>query len=100
MMNSVKRYTFLFVALSFIVLSYAQTPESSAQLPDEKTESDSIAIPPIEIYFDSAEVTYAQFFMMKEDLSVNKEELYKVLFEEKKPSEAINDLMTRSLKAE
>ncbi|MBQ3375942.1 MAG: NAD(P)-dependent glycerol-3-phosphate dehydrogenase [Erysipelotrichaceae bacterium] len=28
------------------------------------------------------------------------EELYKVLFEEKKPSEAINDLMTRSLKAE
>ena len=81
MMNSVKRYTFLFVALSFIVLSYAQTPESSAQLPDEKTESDSIAIPPIEIYFDSAEVTYAQFFMMKEDLSVNKEELYKVLMD-------------------
>ena len=28
------------------------------------------------------------------------EELYKVLFEGKKPSEAINDLMTRSLKAE
>ena len=81
MMNSVKRYTFLFVALSFIVLSYAQTSESSAQLPDEKTESDSIAIPPIEIYFDSAEVTYAQFFMMKEDLSVNKEELYKVLMD-------------------
>ena len=28
------------------------------------------------------------------------EELYKVLFEGKRPSEAINDLMTRSLKAE
>ena len=81
MMNSVKRYTFLFVALSFIVLSYAQTSESSAQLPVEKMDSDSIAIPPIEIYFDSAEVTYAQFFMMKEDLSVNKEELYKVLMD-------------------
>ena len=81
MMNSVKRYTFLFVALSFIVLSYAQTPGSSAQLPDEKSDSDSIAIPPIEIYFDSAEVTYAQFFMMKEDLSTNKEELYKVLMD-------------------
>ena len=81
MMNSVKRYTFLFVALSFIVLSYAQTPGLSAQLPDEKSDSDSIAIPPIEIYFDSAEVTYAQFFMMKEDLSTNKEELYKVLMD-------------------
>ena len=81
MMNSVKRYTFLFVALSFIVLSYAQTPESSAQLAVEKMDSDSIAIPPIEIYFDSAEVTYAQFFMMKEDLSVKKEELYKVLMD-------------------
>ncbi len=28
------------------------------------------------------------------------QELYKVLFEEKKPSEAINDLMTRTLKSE
>lgn len=80
-MNSVKRYTFLFVALSFIVLSYAQTPGSSAQLAVEKMDSDSIAIPPIEIYFDSAEVTYAQFFMMKEDPATIKEESYKVLMD-------------------
>ena len=78
MMNSVKRYTFLFVTLTFIVLAHAQT---SDQITERMAEIDSVTISASEIYFDSAEVAYAQFYMQKTDPSVNKDELYKVLMD-------------------
>lgn len=42
---------------------------------------DSVVVSASQIYFDSAEVAYAKFFMMKDESAVSKEELYKVLME-------------------
>jgi hypothetical protein len=78
MMNSVKRYTFLLVALFFIVLAHAQT---SDQMTERMAEIDSVTVSASQIYFDSAEVAYAQFFMQKTEQTVNKDELYKVLMD-------------------
>ena len=82
MMNSVKRYTFFLIAIFFGVLTHAQTSDQMTdQVTDQMAEIDSVIKPVSEIYFDSAEVAYARFFMQKTEPAVNKDELYNVLMD-------------------
>lgn len=78
MMNSVKRYTFTLVALFLFVMAHAQT---SDQMTERMAEIDSVTVSASQLYFDSAEVAYAQFIMQKSEPMVNKDELYKGLME-------------------
>lgn len=64
--------------------------QTSAQTTDDMSKQtaeidsavvDSVVVSASQIYFDSAEVAYAKFFMMKDESAVSKEELYKVLME-------------------
>ena len=75
MMNFLKRYSFFVFALSFMMQASAQTTEIDSAVVD------SVVVSASQIYFDSAEIAYAQFFMMKEESTANKDEMYKVLME-------------------
>lgn len=83
MMNLLKRYSFFILALSFMMQTSAQTTDDmSGQTAEiDSAVVDSVVVSASQIYFDSAEVAYAKFFMMKDESAVSKEELYKVLME-------------------
>lgn len=83
MMNLLKRYSFFILALSFMMQTSAQTTDDMSKQTAEIDSAvvDSVVVSASQIYFDSAEVAYAKFFMMKDESAVSKEELYKVLME-------------------
>ena len=82
-MNFLKRYSFFIIALSFMMQASAQKTDKMSEQTAEIDSAvvDSVVVSASQIYFDSAEVTYAQFFMMKEESTANKDEMYKVLME-------------------
>lgn len=82
-MNFLKRYSFFVLALSFMMQASAQnTGSMSGQTAEiDSAVVDSVVVSASQIYFDSAEVAYAQFFMMKNESTASKDEMYKALME-------------------
>lgn len=83
MVNLLKRYSFFIIALSFTIQASAQKKDNmSGQTAGiGSAVVDSVVVSASQIYFDSAEVAYAQFFMMKDESAVSKDEMYRALME-------------------